>query len=365
MKLTKLTLRNFRNLEPVTLVPAANLNLIVGANASGKTNLCEAIVYASRGGLLKGERQRELIRWDETWSTLEAEVDSDHIRIVLNGSDRGKRIALSGETVTHGKLFDVFKVVLFTPDDLQVIKGSPSSRRRLLDGGIAELYRSHRANLQAYEQVVRRKNALLSRAPADPELLAVYNAELVKRGAKLVETRLKYLDALNRHLARIHASLSRPACELQIRYDSELDYGAERTVEPLERGVQQRQPQERRRGLSLVGPHRDDLRFALEGMDLRRYGSQGQQKTALIATKLAQLELFREQVGAYPVLVLDDVLSELDPERTQLLLEHLPQDLQLFLTETALSAPLAARAGKVFRVARGDVRELAKEDACG
>ncbi len=364
MKLSKLTLKNFRNLEPLTLVPDESLNLIVGANASGKTNLCEAIVYASRGSLLKGERQRELIRWDEAWSTLDAEVGSDQIRIVLNGSDRGKQITLSGESVTHGKLFEVFKVVLFTPDDLQVVKGSPSARRRLLDGGIAELFRSHRGNLQAYEQVVRRKNILLSRERIDPELLAVYNAELVKRGAKLVETRLKYLDALNRHVARIHAELSRPAGELTLCYDSELDYGAEHTLEPLEHGVHQRQPQERRRGLSLIGPHRDDLRFSLEGMDLRRYGSQGQQKTALIATKFAQLELFREQVGEYPVLVLDDVLSELDPERTRLLLDHLPQGLQLFLTETALSAPLAARAGKVFQVAHGGVRELDKEGAC-
>ncbi len=240
-----------------------------------------------------------------------------------------------------------------------MIKGSPAKRRHLLDRSIADLDPIYRHTLLAYEQVIRRKNVLLRRDRIDQELLAVYNQKLSQDGTLLIESRLAYLKNLNHYLKPLHQELNQDGKHLRLQYESELDY-SESVEAVLEAALQTALPRERERGTSLVGPHRDDLTFDQEGLDLRRFGSQGQQKTALIALKLAQLSLFKERLGEYPILILDDVLSELDPQRTQLLLDHLPQDLQLFLTETGLSKPLLQRAGKVFRIDQGQVCELNK-----
>ena len=335
----------------------------MGLNASGKTNLCEALYYASRGQLLKGERQRELIRWECGWSLLALEVGDTQIRIVLNGQTPGKTLELNGQTVRQRDLFEVYKVLIFTPDDLQVIKGSPVKRRHLLDRSIADLDPVYRHTLLTYERVVRRKNALLRRDRLDQDLLAVYNQKLAQEGALLIESRLSYLKDLNRYLGPLHQDLNQDGKWLRLQYDSEVEF--DKSVEAdLQAALQAALRRERDRGVSLVGPHRDDLQFDQEGVELRRFGSQGQQKTALIALKLAQLILFKERLHEYPILILDDVLSELDPQRTQLLLDHLPQDLQLFLTETDLSEPLARRAGKVFRIEKGRVCELNEDERC-
>ncbi len=363
MKLSKLSLKQFRNLEPLSLEPHENLNLIVGLNASGKTNLCEALFYASRGQLLKGERQREIINWDCQWSTLNLEVGSEHIRIVMDNHEQTKTLELSGELVKQQDLFDVFKVLIFTPDDLQIVKGSPSKRRRMLDRSIADLDVAYRKALLNYEQVLKRKNILLRRDRPDPELLSVYQQQLVEHGTQLVRQRLLYLNELNKYLSVFHQELNQAKKPLFLKYESDVPYDGN-VPQQLEEALKNAHQKEIDRRMSLIGPHRDDVCFDIEGMDVRRYGSQGQQKTALIALKLAQLELFKERLGEYPVLILDDVLSELDPERTQMLLNHLPQDLQLFLTETDLSDPLVERAGKVFRISHGQIEELSKEELC-
>ena len=363
MKVSKLSLRQFRNLSPLTLVPHPHFNLIVGPNASGKTNLCEALYFASRGQLLKGERQRELIRWECTWSSLSLEVAGEHIKIQLNGVEEGKTILLSGESASQRRVFDAFKVLIFTPDDLQVLKGNPSLRRRLLDRSISDLDKHYRAQALAYEHVVRRKNALLRHEASDEELLQVYNQKLLEHGAHLVEARLRFLEEMNAVLEHVHPRLNQAGSRLQLRYESEVEHSLTGASEGLQAALQRIQAREKRAGMSLIGPHRDDVAFYIEDVDLRRFGSQGQQKTALIAFKLAQLELYRRRFDEYPVLVLDDVLSELDPQRTQLLLDHLPQELQLFLTETHLSPPLLGRADKVFHVEQGRVSEVSKEGA--
>jgi DNA replication and repair protein RecF len=363
MKVSTLVLKQFRNLAPVTIFPHPNVNLIVGLNASGKTNLCEALYYASRGQLLKGERQREVINWDATWSTIKLDVEDEDIRIHLNEESNGKLVELSGESVQQRAVFEVFKVLIFTPDNLQIVKGSPSKRRQLLDRSIADIDIGYRRESANYEQVLRRKNALLKQDRGDTEVMSVYNQKLVEHGTVIIQKRLEYLDAIRPHLEKYHSELNQAHKPLILRYDSEVSYSSD--IQPqLEDALKLSLTNEIQRRQSLVGPHRDDLGFEVDGVDLRRYGSQGQQKTALIALKLSQLQLFKERLGEYPVLILDDVLSELDPQRTQLLLDHLPENIQLFLTETDLSEPLRQRAGKVFRVHQGEVIELTEEEIC-
>lgn len=353
-------MRNFRNLRAVELFPDEGYNLLLGANAAGKTNLCEAIYYAAQGELLKGERQRELIRWGERWTLIELEVGRDLLRITLDGDEQTKRIEVNGKQERTGRLSDYLRAVTFIPDDLQAIKGRPSGRRRFLDGAIAELDPKHKFHWRRYERVVREKNLLLRQGRPDQELLAVYQQELIELGAVLVARRLAYLREMNEELRAIGKRMEVDRGPLQLAYLPSIPHLPEDVKELghwLAAGLEAQAAVERRRGFSVVGPHRDDLQFASRGIDLGQFGSQGEQRLAIIQAKLAQLALHRRRFGEYPVLILDDLLSELAPEWGRLLLEALPSGIQAFLTATELRPPLRQRVGQVYLVKDGQVME--------
>jgi len=257
-------------------------------------------------------------------------------------------------------LAEYLRAVAFTADDLQVIKGRPSARRRLLDSMIAELDPEYRFHWRRYERVLRGKNLLLRQGSPDRELLAVYQQELIELGAVLVARRLGYLRQVNEELRAIHGRLGVGRGPLQLDYLPSLPHLPEDTEELegwLAAGVEAKAEEERRRGFSIVGPHRDDLQFISGGIDLGRFGSQGEQRLAMIQLKLAQLELHRRRFDQYPILILDDLLSELDPRWGQLLLEALPAGIQAFLTATELRPPLRELGCRVYLVEDGRVEE--------
>lgn len=367
MRLRRISLRNFRNLREVELSPSPEYNLLLGPNGAGKTNLCEAIYYAARGELLKGERQRELITWGEGWASLELEVDRDLLRIVLDGTTRVKRVEVNGKGISSRGLTVYLRAIAFTADDLQIIKGEPQIRRGFLDGAVAELFPGHRSCWRRYERVVREKNHLLRQGKPDEALLSIYREKMVELGASLISRRLWYLKELNRELALLR---DRSGLDLRLGRPLRLEYLPsfsllELPEEPeelkkwLAEGLAAISAEERRRGLSLIGPHRDDLRFTCGGIDLRRFGSQGEQRTAIIQVKLAQLELHRRRFGSHPVLILDDLLSELDPRMGRLLLSALPPGVQAFLTATELRPPLTELPARVYRLEGGELKEEA------
>ncbi len=366
MKLRSIKLRNFRNFTRVDLEPAEGYNVIWGENASGKTNLCEAIYFASCGRLLKGDRQGDLIKFGERFALIELEVDKDRYRILLDGDERVKTVEINGKRAQPRELYGRLRAVIFTPDDLQLLKGSPRRRRRFLDEAISELSFEYRHRWQRYEQVVRRKNALLRRGWSDRELLAVYNQELVELGAALIADRLGFLARMNAALEALHEQLELGGPPLRLRYRTSLpqlgageltELGHSELEAALAEGLELRAAAEERQGVALVGPHRDEVRFLIGEVDLGRFGSQGEQRLAVILVKLAQLELHREQLGDYPVLILDDLLSELDRERAELLLRGLPGELQVFLTYTELAEPLRRLEGqgRFYRIQAGQV----------
>lgn len=350
MKIERLALYNFRNLAPTELIPDSGLNLIIGPNAAGKSNLCEAIYYAARGWLLKGERQRDIITWGQDETSLEFSVNGDEIRIHLNGRARSKTIELNREKKSQSELSARLRALLFTPDQLQIIKGSPDQRRRFLDRSIADIFREYRHVLLEYEQVVQRKNALLRRGHPNLEVLEVFNQELIDRGNWLIRKRLEYIGELNKTLSERYRAICGRESELVAVYEG--------PPAPLTHLIKHFTPEEIRRGMALVGPHRDDLRFQLNGRDLRRFGSQGEQKSALCAVLLAQLDLHYQRFGDYPVFILDDVLSELDSARLRRLLELLPPPIQIFLTQTVtdiseLHPNVRAAARRIFSLEDG------------
>ncbi len=352
MKIERLALYNFRNLAPTELIPDGGLNLIIGPNAAGKSNLCEAIYYIAKGWLLKGERQRDLIAFGQHETALELSVDGDEIRVYLDGRARAKTLELNHEKKTQSELSARLRVLLFTPDELQIIKGRPEQRRRFLDRSIADLSREYRHVLHEYEQALQRKSALLRQGNPDLEVLEVFNQELITRGSWLVAKRREYIRELNKTLSQRYQAICGQESTLKIVYE-----GLEA---PLAQLIQDATAEEIRRGMVLVGPHRDDLRFDLDGRDLKRFGSQGEQKSALCAVLLAQLDLHHQRFGEYPVLILDDVLSELDRSRLQRLLQLLPKEIQIFLTHTVTDIAevypeVRAAARRIFALEGGRV----------
>lgn len=352
MKIERLALYNFRNLARAELLPDAGLNLIVGPNAAGKSNLCEAIYFTAKGWLLKGERQRDVIAWGQHETAIELFVNGDEIRVHLNGRARAKTIELNREKKTQSDLNARLRALLFTPDELQIIKGRPDQRRRFLDRSIADIFREYRHVLLEYEQVLQRKNALLRQGTPDLDVLDVFNQELIDRGGWLIRKRLEYIKALNKTLSERYRAICGRESKLMMVYEGT---GGEGSLAPL---IKRATPEEIRRGMALVGPHRDDIRFELDGHDLRRFGSQGEQKSALCAVLLAQLDLHYQRFGDYPVFILDDVLSELDSARLRRLLELLPKDIQIFLTQTVtdtseLPPQVRAAARRIFAIEAG------------
>lgn len=356
MKIERLVLYNFRNLARAELAPDDGLNLIVGPNAAGKSNLCEAIYFTAKGWLLKGERQRDVIRWGEHETAIELAVNGDEIRVHLNGRARAKTIELNHEKKSQSELSARLHALLFTPDELQIIKGRPDQRRRFLDRSIADLHREYRHVLLEYEQVLQRKNALLRRGSPDLDVLEVFNHELADRGSRLIKRRLEYIQELNKTLPERYRAICGRESELVLVYEG--------PTAPLAQLIKRLTPEEIRRGMALVGPHRDDLRFELDGHDLRRFGSQGEQKSALCAVLLAQLDLHYHRFGDYPVFILDDVLSELDSTRLRRLLELLPPNIQIFLTQTVtatseLHPQVRAAARRIFAIEDGQLSVIA------
>ncbi len=360
MRLKRLALRNFRNLREVEITPHPGYNLLLGANGSGKTNLCEALYFAAKGELLKGERQRELIAFGESLALIELELDRDLLKIVLDGTARMKRVELNDKPAEPGRLNECLRVVAFTAADLQVIKGEPQLRRAFLDSAIAELDPEYKRYWRRYERVVSGKNYLLRQGRPDQELLAVYQEELARLGAQLLARRLAYLQEINAELRCLQGRLGLKSLELEYLPSLEgLPGSPEQLLARLASELDRVAAEEERRGFSLVGPHRDDLQFTSEGVDLKRFGSQGEQRLAILEAKLAQCELHRRRFGSYPILILDDLLSELDPKNGRLLLEALPPEAQAFLTAIELPPILKGFVGRTYYLGEGRVREQA------
>ncbi len=359
MKLKWIALYNFRNLAPTEFAPCGGLNLIVGPNAAGKSNLCEAIYYVAKGWLFKGERQRDLIAWGHQEAALECAINGDQARIHLNGSVKTKTIEINRERKSQSELSSLVRALVFTPDELQIIKGSPDQRRRFLDRSIADLNREYRQVSLEYEQVLRRKNALLRNGTPNREVLEVFNEELIDRGDRLISRRRAYVKDINKTLSERYQKISDRSTELVLRYETTVSETDDVRAE-LTKLVKQATREELRRGTALIGPHRDDLCFDVDGHDLRRFGSQGEQKSALCAVLLTQLDLHYERFGDYPILILDDVLSELDSGRMHRLLQLIPKDLQIFLTQTVadvseIQPEARAAANRVFALKDGQL----------
>ncbi|WP_199616886.1 DNA replication/repair protein RecF [Paenibacillus alkalitolerans] len=370
MNVTSLSLRNYRNYEQVDLETRHRVNVFVGQNAQGKTNLLEAIYMIALTKSHRAGKDKELIRWNEEHAQLAATVERKYggCRLQLDLTGGGKKARING--LEQRKLSDyvgTLNVVLFAPEDLEIVKGSPGVRRRFLDMEIAQVHPSYLHSLAQYQKVLAQRNNFLKSGEAHKgsgdALLSVWNEQLAQYGSKIMQKRQNFITKLQTWAESIHGGITAGAEKLEIGYLPSVDADGYQDETVLFNRfmvkLSQAKEQELRRGATLVGPHRDDLSFAINGKDAYSYGSQGQQRTTALSLKLAEIELIREETNEYPILLLDDVLSELDRHRQTQLIETFRSKVQTFITTTGVEGIRLESLDDVrlFHVREGTVTE--------
>ena len=363
MKLETMILRDFRNYREEQFTFDPGVNLIVGDNAQGKTNLLEAVVYAGSGKSFRAQRTAELVRFGADFGELEAKLFSQErhqsLRWLLFPDGRKRQLFCNGvKKKTTAEISGVLNTVLFCPEDLMVLKTGASARRRLGDNALCQLRPNYEAALAEYNRILEQKNRILKDRHENPALLQIlpeYNTRLCQVGALLISYRARFYDALGKAAARYHDLCSGGQEEFILSYKTVSTISDPfAPVSDLNQALLEHLESHYRAELDscqcLTGPHKDDFDVTLSGISLKTYGSQGQVRTGAISLKLAQRELMQAQTGEMPILLLDDVLSELDPGRQDFVLNQITQG-QVFISccepgrFTTLGTTIPIRAG--------------------
>lgn len=359
MIIKSIELKNFRNYEDLHISFDEGTNILFGDNAQGKTNILEAAYMSGTTKSHKGGRDKEVIRFGQ---------EEAHLRTVVFRSDkeyqidmhlrknRAKGIAINKVPIKKaGELFGILNMVFFSPEDLNIIKNGPAERRRFLDSELCQLDRIYLSDLAIYNKILGQRNKLLKDMVYRPELkdtLSVWDMQLVDTGKKIIRRRKQFVDELRDIVHAIHYRISGEREELALTYEPNIDDIF------FEDELNRAKIKDMKLCQTSVGPHRDDLLFSIGDVDIRKYGSQGQQRTSALSLKLSEIELVRKSIQDTPVLLLDDVLSELDSNRQNYLLNNI-HDTQTIITCTGLDEFVRNRfqINKVFEVISGHVFE--------
>lgn len=359
MILKSIELKNFRNYEDLDLKFDSGTNILFGDNAQGKTNILEAAYVSGTTKSHKGSRDKDMIRFGEDESHIRTIVEKQGKEYQLDihlKKNRSKGIAINKVPIKKAsELFGILNMVFFSPEDLNIIKNGPSERRRFLDAEICQLDKIYLSDLTRYNKILMQRNRLLKDMQHQPQLmktLPVWDMQLVEYGKRLIRRRRQFVEELSEIVTGIHRNISGKREELVLRYEPNID------AEFLEDELNRVREKDRKYAQTSVGPHRDDISFFIRGVDIRKFGSQGQQRTSALSLKLSEIELVRQTIHDTPVLLLDDVLSELDSNRQNYLLNSI-HDIQTMITCTGLDEFVRNRfqIDKVFHVIDGHVSE--------
>lgn len=348
MYLNSIQLSGYRNYDKLDIKTDNQVNLFVGPNAQGKTNLLEAIFVLALTKSHRTSKDKELLGWNSSEARIRGEIDKKYgsLTLDLTLSTQGKKARING--LEQRKLSDfvgALNVVMFAPEDLEIVKGTPGTRRRFLDMEIGQVQPGYLYSLGQYAKVLMQRNNYLKKASpgsAQQTMMEVWDMQLAEHGVKIVKKRQNFIRKLQKWAQHIHSGITAGSEELTIVYRPSFDIdGVEEDSVLFEQfmiKLTQVKDQEMRRGMTLIGPHRDDMAFYINGKEASIYGSQGQQRTTALSLKLAEIELIHEEIGEYPLLLLDDVLSELDQNRQTQLIETFQSKVQTFITTTGLDS---------------------------
>lgn len=366
MRIDFLSLQSFRNYGSETAVFDERCNVIFGANAQGKTNLLEALVYLSCGKSPRARTDKEMIRFDADSASLSAKVFSRDRDFTVTADlyrDRRRKLTVNKVTAKNAAaLSEVYNTVFFCPEDLYLIREGASERRKFMDTALCQLRPRYAQALAAYNKAYEHKTRILRDSEERPDLLALlpeFNEQMVRYGALIVHYRSQFAAKIHEYAAIHHRECSGEKEKLTVSYQtvsSVTDPGAELSAvtDQLRSHMESHREAERASRLCLSGPHKDDLLVDINGRSAKQFASQGQTRTAALAMKLAEREIYKNVVGEYPVLLLDDVLSELDPKRQEFVLNRIAGG-QVFITCCEDDRLPELLGGKVFRVENGKI----------
>lgn len=360
MIIKSLELNHFRNYDELRLSFDAGTNILYGNNAQGKTNILESIFLSATTKSHKGSKDKDIIQFGHEEAHIRSVIEKEGLeqRIDMHlRSSKTKGIAIDGSKIKKAaELLGLLNVVFFSPEDLSIIKSGPAERRHFIDMELCQLDSFYLYNLNHYNKIVNQRNSLLKDLYVNPDLkdtLSIWDSQLLSYGSKVIERRKLFIEQINEIIGDIHKHLSGGREILRIVYEPNVE------IEDYEMKMKSRQEVDIRLKQTTVGPHRDDFSFMAQDIDFRKFGSQGQQRTAALSLKLSEIELVKKITGDTPVLLLDDVLSELDSNRQNYLLNYI-KDIQTIITCTGLDEFVNNRfkINKVFQVVNGTVEEM-------
>ena len=359
MFIKSIELNQFRNYENLNLQFDNGTNILYGDNAQGKTNVLEAVCVSGTTKSHRGSKDKEMIRFGMEESHIKTVVEKKNMEYQIDihmKRHKTKGIAVNKIPLKKAsELFGILNIVLFSPEDLNIIKNGPSERRRFLDSELCQLDKIYLTDLASYNHIVNQRNKLLKDLSVQPSLkdtLDIWDIQMAEYGRKIIDKRSEFIKELNETVRKIHGNLTGGLEELNVIYEPDC------TAEKLESTICANRERDMRMRLTSAGPHRDDLCVMANGIDIRKYGSQGQQRTAALSLKLSEIYIVKRKIKDTPVLLLDDVLSELDSSRQNYLLDSI-SDIQTLITCTGLDDFISHQfqINKVFQVVQGTVSQ--------
>jgi DNA replication and repair protein RecF len=346
MFLKELEVCQYRNYQQQNLTFTHNVTLFLGQNAQGKTNLMESIYVLAMTKSHRSTKDKEWIRWEQDFSYIKGTVERKRgaIRLEIQLTGKGKKAKING--LEQKKLSDyvgAMNVVMFAPEDLAIVKGSPQQRRKFLDMEIGQVSPMYLHLLSQYQKIVTQRNQWLKDAYKNKsylDFIEVLNQQLAETAVKLTFRRKEFVRKMEVWANTIHQNITQNKETLTLAYLPSIDLSQDPpladAIEMCLNQLSKLKEKELARGTTLLGPHRDDLGFSINGANVQQYGSQGQQRTTALSLKLAEIQLIYEEIGEYPILLLDDVLSELDASRQTHLLDAIKDKVQTFVTTTGV-----------------------------
>lgn len=366
MIIKSIELAGYRNYDSLVLQFDRGTNILYGDNAQGKTNILEAIFISATTKSHRGSKDREIVNFDREEGHIRTFLEKEGVETRVDmhlRKSKSKGIAIDGQKIKKAAdLLGLCNVVFFSPEDLGIIKNGPAERRRFVDMELCQLDSFYLYNLNHYNKIVNQRNKLLKDMYLNPDLketLGIWDMQLISFGSKLIERRKLFVEQLNEIIFDIHRKLSGNKEDLMIQYEPDVE------IEDFEHKLKCSQDRDMKSKMTSVGPHRDDFCFTIKGVDIRRFGSQGQQRTAALSLKLSEIELVKKITKDNPILLLDDVLSELDSNRQNYLLNSIGE-IQTIITCTGLEEFVNHRfeINRVYRVSEGTVSCMNTDVVC-